>query len=948
MPAEPDPWAISEFGRFKVVRYRRELLADGQPVPIGGRAFDMLLALIDANGTVVGTDDLMRRVWPDRLVEEHNLHAQISALRKVLGADRDLIRTVSGRGYQFRGEIHTTAAPAAAGTPARRTNLPETVSELIGREAELGEVSDLVSRHRLGTLVGAGGIGKTRLGLDVARRLLPRFSDGVFVAELGPLGNPDLVPSTVATALGLTLGPGVVSPKSVAAAVRTKQLLVVLDNCEHLIEAAADMAEAFLRISPTAFLLATSREPLRVSGEVVYSVPPLAVPAEDDQDMDAVLRCSAMRLFVSRAQAAEPRYVVDARVAATTAAICRRLDGIPLAIELAAARIAGFGLEGVAAGLHDRFRLLAGGSRTALPRHQTMHAALDWSYNLLIESERIVLRRLAVFASAFTLEAARVVAASPDIPEQEVVDCVAALVAKSLLSTDVTATMVQYRLLETTRAYAREKLGESGELEQCAGRHAEYLRVVFERAEPESETRPAAEWLARYRPFVEDLRAALDWAFSLGGDASAGVKLTAATVLLWIHLALMAECRRRVEQAVAHLDGAVPADAARDMRLYLALAIAGIHTQDPGSPKMLAALTKALELAEQLDDSEYRLRAMWGLYIYRFRMGEYRSALALAERFRASATKTPDPFDDLIGDRLIGIVLHVLGDQPGAFRHIAPLVGADFASDRHSHILRYQYDQRVVTHCHYAKILWLQGRADKAMRIAEGIVDYAGTQDHVLSLLYALVQAACTISVYSGDLVTADRYVDLVEDLAAKHGLETWRRWGQSFEGVLLIKRRDSAAGARLLSTALEGLSETALYLNRNLFAELAEGLRAAGQISEGLELIADVLARVERTEEGWCRAELLRQKGELLLLRDTPSSVTDAEACFRLALDVARDQHALAWELRAGTSLARLWREQRRTTEARDLLAPIYQRFTEGFATSDLVTAKNLLAAMQ
>src|SRR5262245_5579335 len=366
MPAPPEPWAISEFSRFKVVRYRRELLADGRPVQIGGRAFDMLLALIDARGTVVGTDDLMRRVWPDRLVEEHNLHAQISALRRVLGADRDLIRTITGRGYQFTGEIRTAAAPA---TTARRTNLPETVSELIGREAELGEISDLVARHRLVTLIGAGGIGKTRLGLDVARRLLMRFSAGVFVAELGPLGSPDLVPSTLATALGLALGPDIVSRESIAAAVGAKHLLVVLDNCEHLIAAAADMAEAFLRTSPAAFLLATSREPLRVSGEVVYRVPPLAVPAEDDQDMDAILRYASVQLFVSRAQAAEPLYAVDARAAATTAAICRRLDGIPLAIELAAARIAGFGLEGVAAGLHDRFRLLATGSRAVLPRH---------------------------------------------------------------------------------------------------------------------------------------------------------------------------------------------------------------------------------------------------------------------------------------------------------------------------------------------------------------------------------------------------------------------------------------------------------------------------------------------------------------------------------------------------------------------------------------------------
>ena len=419
MGGPPEDPVTIEFGRFKVVRHRRELLADGRPVELGGRAFDTLMALIDARGTVLSKDELMGRVWPDRVVEENNLAAQISGLRKVFGADRRLIRTVAGRGYQFTGEIRATAA--AVPPSSRLTNLPEAVSELIGREAELEEVAALATEHRLVSLVGAGGIGKTRLGLEVARHLLPRFPDGVFVVELGPLSSPELVPATVASALGLTHVAGTASPEGVAGAVGTKKLLLVIDNCEHVIEAAAGMAEALLRASPGVSLLATSREPLRVSGEYVYRVPPLDVPAEDNQDTEDVFRYGAVRLFVSRAHAAEPRYVAEGLVAAATAAICRRLDGIPLAIELAATRIAAFGVDGVAARLDDRFRLLTGGSRTALPRHQTMRATLDWSYELLSESERVVLRRLGVFVGAFTLDAASAVAASVDIPASEVV-----------------------------------------------------------------------------------------------------------------------------------------------------------------------------------------------------------------------------------------------------------------------------------------------------------------------------------------------------------------------------------------------------------------------------------------------------------------------------------------------------------------------------------------------
>jgi predicted ATPase/DNA-binding winged helix-turn-helix (wHTH) protein len=947
MARPEDPVGI-EFRRFKVVPHRRELLADGRPVELGGRAFDTLLALLDARGTILSKDALMSRVWPDRVVEENNLAAQISGLRKVLGADRHLIRTVAGRGYQFTGEIRLTAAPAAGPAPPRTTNLPEALSELIGREAELGDVTALATEHRLVSLVGAGGIGKTRLGLEVARHLLPRFPDGVFVAELGPVSSPELVPATVASALGLTHGAGTVSPESVAAAVGTKQLLLVIDNCEHVIEAVAAMAETLLRASPGVSLLATSREPLRVSGEYVYRVPPLDVPAEDNQDTEDIFRHGAVRLFVSRAHAAEPRYVAEGRVAAATAAICRRLDGIPLAIELAATSIPAFGVDGVAARLDDRFRLLTGGRRT-LPRHQTIRATLDWSYELLSESDRVVLRRLGVFVAAFTLDAASAVAASVNIPASEVTESVADLVGKSLLSTDVGGASLHYRLLETTRAYAREKLIESAEFDHVARRHAEYFRDLFERAEAESETRPPAEWLPAYRPHIDDLRAALDWAYSRRGDVGVGVALAAATVPLWTHLSLLTECRARVEQAIAALGRQVPSDPRRDMRLYLALGHAILHTRSSSGPGMSAAFTKALELADVMDDTRYRLGAIFGLYAYRLTTGEYRDALSLAEKFRTVAAETADRSDVPIGSRLIGLALHILGDQPGARRHLEPLVRSRVVTARSSHIILYQYDQRVLLDCYYARVLLLQGFGDQARRLTENLVDYVRTSDHVLSFLYALLIAACPIALYVGDLRTADHHVRLALDLAARHALEVWNAWAQCFEGVVLIKRGNHGVGSQVLQSALERLPEPAIHHHISLLlAELAAGLGGSGQIAEGLSVVDKALAWAEQTEAGWYLAELLRTKGELLLLERVPSAVATAEACFQQALDVARRQDALAWELRAAMSLARLWRGQQRAGQARKLLAPVYRRFTEGFGTADLVTAKTLLQSLR
>jgi predicted ATPase len=283
---------------------------------------------------------------------------------------------------------------------------------LVGREVEIGEVIALVTHHRLVTLSGPGGIGKTRLGLEVARRLLPTFPDGVFLAELAPLATSDLVPVTVAAVLGVTVTGASGSPERIGAAIGPKRLLLLLDNCEHLIEAAARVAEAMLRASPGVAVLSTSREPLRADGEHVYRVPPLATPSED-ASLDDVLQHDAVGLFVARAHAAEARFVPDHRAATTIAAICRRLDGIPLAIELAAARVPALGTPGVAAHLDDRFALLTGGNRTALPRQQTLRATFDWSYELLSERERTVLRRLAVFAGSFTLEAAMDVALRP-------------------------------------------------------------------------------------------------------------------------------------------------------------------------------------------------------------------------------------------------------------------------------------------------------------------------------------------------------------------------------------------------------------------------------------------------------------------------------------------------------------------------------------------------------
>jgi predicted ATPase/DNA-binding winged helix-turn-helix (wHTH) protein len=950
--------ASFEFGRFRILPQRREVLADGRPMELGGRAFDLLVALVEANGDVVSKGELMTRVWPGRIVEDSNLHAQIKALRKAL-SDRDLIRTVVGRGYQFTGEVRTRRAdhgeqaePGTAshvfGPPRAPTNLPAPTSDLIGRGVEITEVIGLVADHRFVTLTGPGGIGKTRLALEVACHLLPRFADGVWIAELAPLSDPRLVPVTVAAALGLELVSGAVSPERVAAVVGSKHIILVLDNCEHVIDAAARMVEALLHADPAARVIATSREPLRAESERLYRVPPLAVPAEDMQTLEELLRHGAVALFVARAQAVAPHFALDWQAATAIAAICRRLDGIPLALELAAARASTLGVQALASRLNDCFSLLTEGRRTALRRHQTLHATLDWSYELLPESERAVLRRLSIFAGGFTLEAAIAVIASADILASDIVDGVANLVAKSLVTADVGSAMVHYRLLETTRAYAREKLAHHRELEQAARRHAEYYRDLCGQAEAEWETRPAVEWLADYGTQIGNVRAALDWAFLPRGDASIGLALTAAAVPLWCQLSLLDECRRRVEQALSHVAPGSNRDTRCEMQLEAALGLSLFHTKGPAR-ETGAAWMRALSIADRLEDTEYQLRALWGLWSHRMSSGEYRAASAFAERFRGLTAKQPDPAARLIADRMIGSMRLYTGDQTNARRHIERMLSRYVDPLHRSHTIRFVWDQRVAGEIILAVILWLQGFPDRAMGTVQRTIERARASDHAISLCYTLARAACPVALWVGDLAAAQRYVSMLLDHSAKLAMAVWQAEGRCFEGMLLIKRGKDDTGMQLLRTALDELRETGSVLRDSAFlCALAEGLAGTGKVAEGLAAVDGALARSESNEERWCIAELLRIKGELLLLESAPEAAAAAEDHFRQALDWARRQAALSWELRAAISLARLWRDQGRIKEAGELLAPVYDRFIEGFETADLKAAKALIGDLQ
>jgi predicted ATPase/DNA-binding winged helix-turn-helix (wHTH) protein len=951
MPGQ-DRRPVYKFGAWEIDIARREMRLNGVPTDIGSRAFEIVETLVQSAGEAIDKYELMKRVWPGAVVEENTLQAQISAIRKVLGPDRELLKTIPGRGYRLLGawiirqEDFATASTLAAAMPAAQparsyaTNLTAPPGALIGRETAEAQLLELLSTYRMVTMTGPGGIGKTVLAQAVARSLLATFGGDGLLVELVSLSDPALVPFAVATVLGLRQSGDEVSLESIAREIGARKLLLVLDNCEHLIEGAARLAQTLLRSCPNTTILATSREVLRIDGEYVYRVLPLDIPGENGDGDHDILGRSAVQLLIARTKSLDADFSPRPENLQLVGAISRQLDGIPLAIEFAAARVATLGLQQVAARLHDRFTLLTRGFRTALPRHQTLLATLDWSYELLSEMEARVLRHLGVFNGGFSLDAATAVMGNLDAVS--LADSMAGLVVKSLVAADFQAADDHYRLLDTTRAYALEKLRSAGEHREAARRHAEYFRVTLVQAEAEGNSLPQADWLRRHGRHLSNVRAGLEWAFSAGGDPHIGAALTAAAVPLWVHLSMFGECRERTELALAQLDDGSAGSTRLRMQLSAALGWSLTYSQgrarDAGS-----TLATTLELANRLDDKDYRLRALWGLCIDQFNNGDFLKALEFAKRFAGAAEGSADPTDSMLADRLLAVSLHFLGDQIGARRHIDRVEASLDLLVGTPRI--FPLDLRVSTHYFRARILWLQGVADQALRLVEQTIEEGRANGHALTFCSVMGQAACPIAFLAGDFDAAERYGEVLFEHTERHAIRLWRLWAGCFKAMVMAKRGDVDAGLALLQSEI-GRAGDARFLPRFLLplGELAACLGAANEIEKGLAAVEEALERCKARHEHWYVPELLRIKGELMLKDAQLQSASLAEQCFSGALKLAEQQGAPFWELRNALSLARLWLRQDRKAEAMQVLAPIYGAFADGRQIADTREARALL----
>jgi len=874
----------------------------------------------------------------------------VVAIRKALGQFRALLKTESRRGYRLLGDWAirraTPSVPRRVSetAPIPPSNLPAMITRLVGRSIDILQLQDLVSAYRIVCLTGPGGIGKTSLALEVARSLLDDFADGGFLVELASLSDPTLVPTAVARALELQLGGEIVSAEAVARTIGRRHLLLVMDNCEHIIEASSEFAETAVRLCPHVTLLATSREMLRIEGEYAYRVAPLEVPVEGMLDGDRILSYGAVELFVTRIKALETGFTPSVDTLGAIAKICQQLDGIPLAIEFAAARAAALGIEQVAISLRDPFALLTSGWRTAVPRHRTLRATLDWSYNLLSDAEQRLLRHLAVFPAGTTLRAVAYVVGDPPGAESRVADGISSLVLKSLAVLDCSTDISRWSLLETIRSYALEKLATHDESDEALRRHAEFYRDMYATSASAALLFAPGDDLRMYSRELGNVRAALDWCFSPEGDRQIGVTLTAAYVPAWLHAALPAECRERTVRAVSCLVADMNISMRLRMQLYFAYGLMPAYTMSPVEPAK-AALTEALALAEQLRDVYAQFQILWGSWVLNATGGECRVAFSVTERLARVARSIGEPAATLMEQRLRGFALQQMGQHAEArqcFEHLL----AHYVPPSDPRLTAWgQFDQRVLARAMLARALWLQGFPEQAMMQARQSLLEAQRTNYPLSIGEALRVALCDIALMTGDLVAAEQSVTMLIDIAASRNAPFWGISGRCLWGKLQVMRGEFAQGCATLQAELSDCERVGWAIWYPEFAAaLAEGFMGLGRLQDALIVVGKGMASADQGGERIYYPELLRLKGELLLRGAIAANKPQAEGYFAQAITLAQKQGALALELRATLSLARLRVAQGHMGKARKDLAVVYERFTEGFDTRDLLAARALL----
>ena len=788
-------------------------------------------------------------------------------MRKVLGDGQDgarYITNVPGRGYSFVAPVHRRAGspastPSVPASSAGRQALPPRLARIVGRDDTIAAVASLLLERRFVSVFGAGGMGKTTVAIAVAHTLSSRFEDAVYFVDLSTVQEEALVASAAASAIGCFVQAQ--DPmQALLAFVAGKRMLIVLDNCEHVIGATAAVAERLFKEAPQVHLLTTTREVLRVQGENVYQLLPLQSPDDSALTAEDVLKSPAVQLFMERAAASGHGMELSDDDAAIVARICNRLDGIALAIELAASRVGAFGIRGTIDLLDNRFGLQWQGRRTALPRHQTLQGLLDWSFNLLSDHEQDTLARLSVFVGNFTLDGALAVAANSDDEKPEVANSVGSLVTKSLIWISQRKGAVQYRLLETTRAYAAKKLAESGEAHGFARRLALYCIRCLHSEMREAGAFPGRDlWLRSID--IGNIRAALEWSFAEAGDIAIGTELAARSTPLFLSLSLLRECERWCERALSVLHES-DRGTEREAALLEGMAISAMFTRGNGDD-VREAIDRGLKLAEALGNRQRQLHLLAGLNIFATRIGDFEGALEVAERSVRVAEEAGDPAGAVMAEWMVGVSQHLVGDQAAAQRHCERGLEMAASSGRVD-VDFFGYDHRVRALVALARALWLRGLPERAVKVAHQVVEEACARNHPIDVCIAYIYTI-PVFLWIGDLSAAEDRIKRLLAHATKYSLAPYRAVGLALQGELLIQSGKTAAGVQLLQEALAILHAERHHILAKSFARaLAEGLAKAGQFDEAMAKIRGALAAAEAGGGTFELPDLLRAQAQI------------------------------------------------------------------------------------
>lgn len=880
----------TDFGPYRIFPRLRILMREGVKLNLGPRAIDILWLLVRANGELVTKDFLLETVWSGVVVEENNLQAQMSAIRRALGRDRDMIRTELGLGYRLVWERKRSEGVPSGHASSRSRGLPIPLTPLLGRATELRELGEVFDRCRLLTIVGAGGVGKTRCALEFAKHLTEMDLE-VRLVEMAKISDTQLIAPSLANALQIpSLDPAHV--RQAFGGENARQIVFIVDNCEHLPDAVAEAIESLLTNAPSIKVLTTSQEPLGVGGEQVYRLGPLAVPPAEVTDFETALTFPAFELFVERASASTQDIEFDVELVRR---ICHRLDGLPLALELAAARVSTIGLRGVLEALNDRFNLLTAGRKTALAKHRTLRATVDWSYHLLDPDEQLMLRRISVFSSPFDVGAVRAVATPESTDPWYAVDILGRLVSKSLLLLDLGQTRLQYRFLESIRFYALEKLADEADLKQVMDRYADHILTAARCASEDWKTLSTDEWQSTHAGMIDDIRGALDWSFSVNGDEHVGASILACATPYWVQLSLHDECRNRISEVLERLSASLTPH--KEMALQAALGTALSWAVGPVA-EADSAWQRALHLAQTQGASEIELQARYGLWLVSLRSGRFQASLEHSQEMLACSRDADDPEAAAVAGRIAGVSQHFLGNHDLA-RALLEKSIRWFQVNSPPQRFRFGLDQNIAGKSFLARTLWVLGRVQEAKDLTGHAVSEALRLDHANTICCAFAEGCCTVQGLEDEVDAMRLSVAVLQQTARRHGLGFWNTYARVFDVWATMESGEPVPAPELFSM-VEAVTSAGFHpAYTNLFSDMLLATKREGWDGSSLSPIARIL--MEERGSGPCWADEEFSRAAFYLGDETHAKPVDLWQ----ELDKARARNALSWAIKIGLDLA-------------------------------------------